>query len=102
VLVPHVDHRAFAYYLERAAEGTGREPPPVVGLWFRTVVPVLSLVGNMPAAPHFLLIEVTWMKDPPLLAFALAARFPCHAVTRAGERSGMVIWRYAERGTCAE
>jgi hypothetical protein len=101
VLVPHGDHQALAYYLQRAPEGTGREPPPVLGLWHRTVVQVLAMVGTMPAAPHFLVIEIGWMKDPPLLNLALRVRFPCHAVTRAGERSGMVVWRYALRENCA-
>jgi mannosyltransferase len=101
VLVPYTDHTAFAYYAEHQAVASGREPLRVYGTWRRRPIEMLAMVGGMPAEPQFLLVEITWQRPRPGLAMALAGRFPCHEVTRAGERSGMVLWRYALRDDCA-
>lgn len=100
LLVPYAERLAMAYYLDLQSTGTGRAPPRVLGLVSATPVASLWLVGTMPRDRQFLLIEVSWRNKRAWLVPALQMRFPCHAATRLGERSGMVLWRYAEREDC--
>lgn len=101
VLVPYGDHVAMRYYSQHLSAAAGRAPLSIYGASGRKPMQILAMVGAMPPAPHFLLIEISWLDPRPLLATALAARFPCHDATRLGEKSGMIVWRYAERADCA-
>lgn len=100
VLVPYADHTSMRYYSDQLSAAAGREPLQVYGAWRRLPIQILAMVGAMPPAPHFLLIEISWLEPRPLLATALATRFPCHDATRLGQKSGMVLWRYDERAGC--
>jgi len=98
VVVHGVDFMTLDYYLERQG---GEDRPRVLGDWYRMPLGSVFFAATLPDARSFLLADPTWGPEPPLLATALHWRYPCHAVTRAGERSGIVLWRYAERPGCA-
>jgi len=97
-IMPHGDFVTLEYYLEREA---GEAAPRVFGS-FRWRLPVSLLwVGAMPEAARFVLLDVAWLPDPPLLTAALRWRFPCHAATRAGEHQAIALWLYEKREDCA-